>query len=156
MDNIYLYLLMRNDLSSLNSGKAVAHGAHAANQAVFEITNRYTRTSERGKMLRLWQDSTSLGFGTTIALTVNLAQLETSVKVAQALGHDAGITIDPTYPYMVDSETSGLIDPETITSPSVPLGKGGVMMFREEITAGYVFGIKNDLKIILGNFPLMP
>lgn len=33
---VYLYILMRTDLASMNPGKAVAQGSHAANQMAFQ------------------------------------------------------------------------------------------------------------------------
>lgn len=153
-DTAYLYLLVRNDLQSLNPGKAVAHGAHAANQCVFEIEQRYKANSKIGQTLKQWQASTPLGFGTTITLSANLSQIESAIMVAQALGHPAGITVDPSYPYIVDREYAALIShPEDY--PPIPTGGGKMVCFREETTAAYVFGMKDDLRPILGNFPLM-
>ena len=149
----YLYLLMRNDLDSMNSGKAVAHGAHAANQFTHEL-DQWTDDYHQ-RLYQSWKSSAK-GFGTTITLHVSLKELQTAVAVARAMGFPADETVDPSYPYIIHREYAKLIQhPENM--PPVPMGKSGNMLcLREEITAGYVFGDKNDLKPILGNFPLMP
>lgn len=152
----YLYLLMRNDLPSMNPGKAVAQGAHAANKAVLMIRKSFKTTSEIGRLLTEWEESTDQGFGTTITLSASLPEIETAVKFAPVLGSaiSADISIDPTYPYIVDSEMAKLIDhPEG--HPPVRMRDGRYVCFREEITAGYVFGRKSDLVPLLGKFPLM-
>ena len=57
-----LYLLVRNDLISMNIGKAIAQAAHAANQFAFKHgVNEHVKR---------WQ-SEGDGFGTTITLSVD-------------------------------------------------------------------------------------
>lgn len=154
--NPYLYLLIRKDLPSLNPGKAVAHGAHAANQFTFEANAAMAeRVSGWQVQYDRWINSTPSGFGTTITLHVNYHELRAAVKVAKALGFRAGETYDPSYPYETTHEIARLIQhPEEF--PPVPRGNGTVVCFRRELTAGYVFGDKDELRPVLGNFPLMP
>jgi len=124
-----LYILMRNDLASLNSGKAVAQGSHAANQMVYDA-----RLSEETKnMVEQWSSEAS-GFGTCLVLSVNEYQMRSAVALAKSFGIHAGITHDPTYP-LRDGEAFHL----------VPLD-----------TCAYVFGYKHMLKPIVGEFGLMP
>lgn len=157
----YLYLLMRDDLNSMNGGKAVAHGAHAANQFMFEMERRMDADHEKGSALcdevhayKAWADSAK-GFGTTIALSMSLKELQTVVMVANSIGCMAAETVDPTYPYVLHKEYAGLITHPEAYPPS-PIGGGKMLCLREEITAGFVFGDKSALKPVLGNFPLMP
>lgn len=157
-EDTYLYLLMRNDLDSMNGGKAVAHGAHAANQFMFDMHTRIDRDFEPEEDLidsyKAWATSAK-GFGTTITLSMSLKELQTVVMVANSIGCVADETVDPTYPYILHREYAGLIiHPED--HPPSPIGKGMMLCLREEITAGYVFGDKTKLKPVLGNFPLMP
>lgn len=124
-----LYILMRNDLDSLNSGKAVAQGSHAANQMVYDA-----RFSEETKnMVDQWS-SEAYGFGTCLVLSVNESQMRSSVALAKSLGIHSGITHDPTYP-LRDGETLHLIALDT---------------------CAYVFGYKHELKPIVGELNLMP
>ena len=75
----FLYILMRTDLASMNAGKAVAQGAHAAN--VFQT--RIQEGSDDGlkSILREWQEDRM--FGTTITLGVNEAQMTRIVDYQQ-------------------------------------------------------------------------
>lgn len=161
----YLYLLIRNDLQSLNAGKAVAHGAHAANQFmhVMERALNPNITLERGypfEAYREWlgesgdQEHGAIGFGTTIALSVNFSQLSTVVTLGMRLGFETGLAWDPSYPYETTAEVAKLIQhPEKY--PPVYRGDKAVC-FRTEVAAGYIFGRKDDLRPLLQNFPLMP
>lgn len=154
--NAYLYILSRVDLRSMNPGKAVAQGAHAANQFMFHANKlRYEVARREGMItfgnannqreeaflakLEEWERSTEHGFGTTITLGVTGEQLKTAVMVAKSLGFFAGVTHDPTYP-IVDTVAG---QPPVVHG--IPLDTGG-----------FVFGDKDDLRPILGRFRLMP
>jgi peptidyl-tRNA hydrolase len=129
----YLYILMRSDLASLNPGKAVAQGAHAANQCAFEIGELTAESMDIINLFEQWQSSTPQGFGVTITLDVSGEQLPLVVDAAKRMGIAAGVTHDPSYP---------LQDGAVIHS--IPLD-----------TCGYVFGNKSDLSILLGRFDLL-
>lgn len=55
-----LYLIMRNDLRSLNPGKLAAQAAHCANACVAKMKGH--------KALREWEKESRQSFGTTIVL----------------------------------------------------------------------------------------
>lgn len=151
----YLYILMRNDLASMNPGKAVAQGSHGANQMVFEALAGTNRDEDpkvrlrkvalaiiealdgdpdpRAHLLLEWMTAAN-GFGTAIVLSVNEAEMRETVSVAQAAGLHAGLCHDPTYP-LKDGKALHLI----------PLD-----------TCGYVFGKKGECKPFVGGFSLMP
>lgn len=84
-----LYILMRTDLESMNAGKAVAQGGHAANM----FAHCTDRSKERYKH---WISATNEGFGTTIVLSVNEKQMYEAVSNAGAFS--SNIVHDPTYP----------------------------------------------------------
>jgi peptidyl-tRNA hydrolase len=128
-NNPVLYILMRTDLASMNPGKAVAQGAHAANQFVYELQLR-----EKEDVYYEWEKSTEKGFGTTICLSVDEAMMNKIVEFAVEAGYIAGIVHDPTYP---------LVDGKVVHQ--LPLD-----------TCGYVFGRKEDLAALLSQFNLMP
>lgn len=133
-----LYILMRNDLASLNSGKAVAQGSHSANQMVYDahlsaVSSQSPRSEEIKDMVTQWSSEAS-GFGTCLVLSVNEYQMRSAVALAKSLGIHSGITHDPTYP-LLDGETLHLIPIDT---------------------CAYVFGYKHELKPIVGQFSLMP
>lgn len=135
--NPYLYILMRQDLDSLNPGKKVAQGAHAANQFVFEFKRDSEKPSYPARMLGLfdqWQSSTPQGFGVTICLGIDGNKLPMVIGAAKKMNLPAGVTHDPSYPV-----TDGLV------THLIPLD-----------TCGYVFGDKDDLVALLGQFNLLP
>jgi len=140
----FLYILMRTDLESMNPGKAVAQGAHAANQFTHEADalkysvkdlRQHTFNEKRQiGMYDYWKTRTGDGFGTTICLGVNEDQLRRVVGAGRTAGMLASVTHDPTY----------------------PLRDGDVTHFLPLDTCGYIFGDKNELQILLGQFNLMP
>lgn len=121
-----LYILMRSDLESLNPGKAVAQGAHAANQFV-----HYVDVSD--PLYGQWANSTPDGFGTTITLDVTGDILPMVVEFAKQAGFYAGVTHDPSY----------------------PLRDGAVLHLLPLDTCGYIFGDKENLKPLLMQFELL-
>ena len=127
----YLYIFMRTDLASMNAGKAVAHGAHAANQ--FDAAMRDVTDQSLLDGYQDWVKSADF-FGTTITLAVNEAQLVSHVDAVAALGPRfvAGTVFDPTYPIR-DGEVCHLI----------PL-----------TTCGFAFGPISELKPVLATLNL--
>jgi hypothetical protein len=107
----------------------MAHAAHAANQFTFE---------NGGRDVKNWQRDAN-GFGTTICLEVNKQQLTDTVKRAQQLDLMANLTVDPEYGYVVSPELFGVIDISTFTAKPIAKDNGLVMLFRHELTCGYVF-----------------
>lgn len=146
----FLYILMRTDLESMNPGKAVAQGAHAANQFVHEVEkcrddidgasiqgtpkDVFPEEFENIEMYDYWATRTGDGFGTTICLGVNEDQLKRIVAAGQTAGMISNVTHDPSY----------------------PLRDGDVTHFLPLDTCGFIFGDKDELKILLGQFNLMP
>ena len=125
-----LYVLMRNDLASMNSGKGMAQSHHCGSAFAKQMEN------SDDPLYSQWETETPQGFGTVLVLAVNEAQMRTAVDVAGAMGFVAGVVHDPTYP-LRDGDTTHFI----------PLD-----------TCAYVFMDKNDpmLGAVVGNFPLHP
>jgi peptidyl-tRNA hydrolase len=141
---ICLYILMRTDLASLSGGKAIAQGAHAANQCQFDAYSRLDipstdpavvlRNNALSEALEDWQGQTPGGFGTTIVLGASGAQMLDAVAIARQLGLHAGIVHDPSYP-LRDGEVTHRI----------PLDTGA-----------YVFGQPAEAKLALDGLLLLP
>ena len=143
-EDYILYILMRNDLPSMNSGKAMAQASHASNAFI----KKYGTT----KQAKDWAGETTQGFGTVIVLSANKKQLEDAVS-----GSNMGeCIIDPTYPYITNVEIANLIDPVNHTVPPIVKNDGSVVLHRKEITCGYVFGTKDSCKSSIGHLPLHP
>ena len=158
-NNPYLYILVRNpkDLPSLNPGKGTAHGVHAGHQMVHQLDRE---NKAHVSWYEEWIDWSEYemeteGYGVTITLSVNHSQLSNAVEIARLCGFHARTTTDPTYPYVVDREIYNLIDPRFHTMEPVFRGDK-VILHRAEVTAGYIFGPKEGLKPILGNFDQLP
>lgn len=135
-----LYILMRDDMESMNAGKAMAQASHASNAFVEEhlrsLPKDKKQWTEIDKLCVQWRTETPQGFGTVLVLAVNEAQMRTAVDVAKGMGFVAGVVHDPTY----------------------PLRDGDTTHFLPVDTCSYIFGDKNDpmLGAVVGNFPLHP
>jgi len=139
-----LYILMRNDLVSLTSGKAMAQASHASNAFIKEYGHM--------KDVKAWAAETDQGFGTVIVLTASKQQILDIV-----LTDTIGDTIyDPTYPYVVNAEIAGLINEKNHTADPIYKSDGSVVLHRSELTCAYVFGEKQHMKRIVGHLPLHP
>lgn len=103
-----LYILMRNDLESLNTGKAIAQGSHASNAFIdkFHATmQEYSVDSSKKDIaeklnsdIRRWETSTNQGFGTVLVLEGSMADIRETVEKVKDFGYLCGIIHDPTYP----------------------------------------------------------
>jgi exo-beta-1,3-glucanase (GH17 family) len=153
-DYLALYVFVRTDLQSMTPGKAQAHSGHAANHFVY---NHYINSKdvERKADIESWMKQAN-GFGTQINLKGSWQEVMQSVDEADTDGFITGIVIDPTYPYIVNSEIRHLIAPATHMLQPVEMSDGNYMCFRREATAAYVFGYKEALQPYLSRFPLHP
>ena len=156
-----LYILMRNDLPSMNPGKAMAQASHASNAFVHYMSIERADEDDAVEcedLCRMWQEQTPQGFGTVLVLSVSEEQMRAAVQVSQAVGLRAGVVNDPTYPYRVDAEVAKLIPDDANTLDPAPGGEF-TTMFRSEDTCAWVFAPdKNDAmtQLVLGRFPLHP
>jgi len=127
-----LYILMRNDLASMNAGKGMAQASHAASAFAMCMTGDL----EQSSMYRIWSTETRQNFGTVLVLSVNETEMRTAVTVGNKLGYICDVIHDPSY----------------------PLRDGEICHFLPIDTCAYVFGDKNDplLSAVVGNFPLHP
>lgn len=127
----YLYILMRNDMESLNPGKAMAQAAHAANQFVQEMSN--SKKEDDIDTLVDWE-SDGKGFGTTIVLEGNILEIQDAIELAKSVGIVADMVMDETYP-VEDGMVTHLLPVET---------------------CGYIFAMDDDhlKEVILSEFDL--
>lgn len=154
--NDYLYILtITKGMPSMGRGKSVAHGAHAANLFTYQhyVMPLIGKQPVDQRVVN-WH-SEGAGFGTTIALNVgSLENMITTANAAILLDGMAGIVVDPTYPYFVDTELVKLIDPKVHTMDPKCLGEKSIC-FREEQTCAYIFGDKDKLAPLLSTFDLL-
>lgn len=132
-NEIYAYVLMRDDLASLGAGKAAAHAHHAGTQMIYHI--RKYGNDEQKTVFNRWIETAS-GAGTTIVLSCSEEIMKVCVHKIKELadqGCSAGVWHDPTYP----STT-----------------KMGFCLMPVDV-CGWAIGSKDLLKSILGELPLM-
>ena len=93
-----LYILVRTDLDSMNSGKGIAQGSHASNKFTY-LGNKLGKDQLRLKtQIEEWEAVSGQGFGTVLTLGVSLAQLETAITIATDVGLFASVVHDDSYP----------------------------------------------------------
>ena len=152
-----LYVFVNTDLPSMNPGKAQAHSGHAANAF---INKTVVQTLQSGKDVRPsvkeWMTATPFGFGTQINLKGEWDEVVNTIAAWCETGGVGELVIDPTYPYIVDSEIVKLIDHGNHTADPVKLENGKFLCHRNEATAAYLFGYKDDLESYVRQFPLHP
>lgn len=143
--NWCLYLIMRNDLVSMNPGKLAAQAAHVANAFV-----------KAGKNDKFWNkkviewEQTAKGFGTTIVLQAEKLAIDYLCdcypKFPDNLSQFPDYfgpqkIIDPTYPCWVDDEMQDVFN----TFTKLKCEKN--ILIRPEMVGCYVFGDKNNQKL---------
>ena len=142
-----LYILMRTDMPSMNAGRAMAQASHATNQ----LMHRFGASKE----VKEWQKETPYGFGTAIVLGCDLAQLNQVVTAAQQNNFLAQAVEDPEYGRRIPTELVHLLDEKHEVSPRVADG-ATTTIYTREVTCGFVFGEKEDLKPVLNGLKLHP
>lgn len=141
-----LYILMRSDLPSMTTGRAMAQSSHAANAFIKKYGKR--------KDVIAWQKETSQGFGTAIVLAASLQQIK---DICLNLSEPHEFVVDPEYGVRINEELFELIDQGKILNTKTIINEdGSVVIFKKEITCAYVFGSKDDLDPILGHLNLHP
>lgn len=173
--NPVLYILMRNDLPSMNPGKAMAQASHASNAFVFsqlktmllrpwstvkEFYNvffgRKNPADDDATFIR-WIRSTPQGFGTVLVLAVDERQMRSTVANADMLGFVTDVIHDPTYPILVPPELGETLA-EMDNHSEFGVGEKHNYVTIPLDTCAYVFGSKNDsmLEVLVGLLPLHP
>ena len=151
-----LYVIVRNDLASMNAGKAEAHSGHAACAFMHKhvipvvIQERLKSKGEdessplKSDILK-WYKSTPQGFGTQINLDANIDQMHTVLNLAKVNDVPCELVVDPTYPFLAGEDFDANFD-------------GSEFMLRKETTALYIFGQRGNrtLHNIVGGLRLKP
>jgi peptidyl-tRNA hydrolase len=124
-----LYIIMRNDIESMNPGKAIAQGSHASNAFVDhfhahmqKVNSQPVNSDTDTKLSRAfyeWEESTTQGFGTVLVLEGPMDKIYSTVEIFRGLGNIAGIVHDPTYP-IVDGSVVHHIPLDTCAYAFVP------------------------------------
>lgn len=158
-DNLYAYLLLRTDMPSLGRGKGDAHAMHAGNDMTYRTMVRPLMAGTPvDPRVTAWH-AQGATFGTTITLgstgEITKDVLLSIVEAAEPLGFHAGLVCDTSYPFFMNAEDGQFVDRSILTREPKRV-KGGWMLCREEITAAWIMGDKDDLSILLARFDLAP
>lgn len=146
-----LYILIRTDLPSMTTGRAMAQASHASNAFIHKYGKR--------KEVQEWQKETKQGFGTAIVLAASLGEINDVFLQLNALFPNGiqDYVIDPEYGIKTNKEMFDLINPKKVQfTKTIINDDGSVILFKDEITCAYVFGDKDELNDIIGDLPLHP
>lgn len=148
MKNDYvLYILMRTDLPSMRYGRAAAQASHAANTFI----NEWGCGNLNRRDVKEWQHQTTQGFGTAIVLGMTKPQID---KVLKSRIIPQGWVYDPDYVISVSSELKPFLNRKKIKVIDIEGESNRILLSRGEFTCAYIFGKKEELKPLLGEFPL--
>lgn len=143
-----LYILMRNDLQSMNPGRAMAQASHASNAFI----HKYGKRAD----VKKWQKETSQGFGTAIVLAASIGDIHDLIS---RLPHSipACMVVDPEYGVKTTREILSMINYKKIMLEKTVFNEdGSVVIFRSETTCAYAFGTREKLAPFLGHLSLHP
>lgn len=134
MSEPVLYILMRNDLESMNPGKAMAQAAHAADALRAGLQGKL----KINRLYGVWQGQTSQGFGRTIVLSATEGQITNTVSQSDQPFHRHKLIC------------------EWVHDPSYPIRDGELVHHIPLNTCAYVFGGAHDAKQLVGHLELHP
>ena len=145
MSEPILYILMRNDLDSLNPGKAMAHAAHAANQFQCDV-ERCHKKHPLWKMYQKWKGEYDFGVTVTLAAPMDVIEDRFGQIMHENNVFDS-LMENPEEIYM-----KGFVH-----DPSYPIRDGQVTHLIPLDTCAYLFcNRKSTISSYLSSFPLHP
>lgn len=151
--DLAVYILSRNDLPSLNPGKAMAQIHHAGVQ----MMSKYHSSPLVKEYISTGIKEGADHFNTTLVLAVPGLDIKNCIKAAKKIKNvECGIVVDPSYPFIMDNDE--LID----LMPSVTIvanyKDGKVLMVRKEFTCAWFLGDRTraDFRDLFLGFPLHP
>ena len=124
------YILARTDLPSMNYGKTMAQIHHAGVQMLSKHPNSTWVKSYISEGSAGGAD----GFSTTIVLGATLSEIETAIARLKSVSCLYGIIVDPTYPFVVESEISSYMRDNPKVSFVKSLEDGRDLFTRAELT----------------------
>lgn len=154
--DLAVYVLVRNDLPSMNPGKAMAQVHHAGVQMMV-FGQRW-----ESKLVKEYIDNGveqgAKDFNTTLVLSATLQQIKNAVGIAEKIvGVPCGIVEDPSYPFFVEQELAQFVEKDTNVTRVGPAGNKELFV-RPEVTCGWILLDRNDpvMRSIVGAMPLHP
>ena len=156
MANPTLYLFIRNDIYSMNAGKAVAQGSHATNDFEIKVRMAADQSVEWHKTLNTWRNGECAGralvFGATGAQFENLKILCEIYESNSSNQKNIlwGSYTDPTYP-LRDGQLTHTIPFNSamwiFTADGMPSLKENPPMWEAGCALNNIVKSVNDLKL---------
>lgn len=154
--NLAVYVLVRNDLPSMNPGKAMAQVHHAGVQ-MMAYAQRYNSILVKDYIAQGVEQGAK-DFNTTLVLSASLSQIQNAVGIAEKImGVPCGIVEDPSYPFFVEPELASFVEKDSGVTRIGPSGNKELFV-RPEITCAWLLVDRNDsiMRSVVGAMPLHP
>lgn len=142
-----LYIFMRNDLPSLNAGKAMAQASHASSQFIKEFVS--SNNKDDNQYFQNWINEGE-GFGTTVVLEGSKKDIG-SLLFKYTDDWWQGHIIDNTYPFKAQKELLDLMDFTTKQKYDIKVcdnatmdNYGMINCTRNEHTCSWLFLVGED------------
>lgn len=160
----YLFIIMRNDLPSMNPGLLAAQASHVSNAFRFEVTNQMAVPGyeQLSTLVQEWESETEQGFGTAIVKSASEAELQAlPARLATVPPHEIvafGFVHDPTYPTTgVPKAYLPVLDAMLNTdNPNNQIieRENDLVLLSTQMVGMYVFGYPDVLRDSIGAIPL--
>lgn len=152
--DLAVYVLVRNDLPSMNPGKAMAQVQHSGVQMMVKYKNDKLVKEYIENGIEQGADC----FNTTLVLSASLQQIQNAVGIAEKIaGVPCDTVLDPSYPFFVEPELAQFVEKDPNVTRIGPAGNKELFV-RPEITCGWILLDRNDpvMRSIVGAMPLHP
>lgn len=151
--DLAVYVLVRNDLPSMNPGKAMAQVHHAGVQ----MMSKYRDERLVKEYIRLGIEQNARHFNTTLVVSSTEKQINAAIEVARLCGAICGTILDPSYPFFVDPELAPFVAADDNVTEVGPSGNK-VLFVRPEVTCGWILMDRDDpvMRSIVAAMPLHP
>lgn len=138
--DIAVYQLVRTDMPSLNTGKALAQAHHAGVQLAIKHKDKPIFKQYIADGIAQGADH----FNTTLTMSADIVLIKKILGAARKAKFLVDSIIDPEYPFIVSKEIASLIPMTDKVKIVKEYLDGTVLMLRPELTIGYVIGDRNN------------
>lgn len=154
--DLAVYVLVRNDLPSMNWGKSLAQVHHAGVQMM--VYGQKWNSPLVKEYIDQGVANGASDFNTTLVLSATLQQINNAIGIAEKIvGTPCGIVEDPSYPFFVDPELAPFVEKDLDVTRVGPAGNRELFV-RPEITCGWILLDRNDpvMRSLVAAMPLHP
>ena len=151
--DLAVYVLVRNDLPSMNPGKAMAQVHHAGVQ----MMSKFGDERLVKEYIKIVFDNDAYHFNTTLVVSATEKQIEAAIGIARMCCAICGTVLDPSYPFFVDPELAPFVAADDNVTEVGPSGNK-VLFVRPEMTCAWILMDRDDpeMRSIVAAMPLHP